>query len=342
MPLLTQIPLDPKDQPRYSSTQIHDYFKRIKLPQKYLDSPLLSDPSHAKSKYPYGLPFLQALVRHHTSSVPFENLVLHYAVNKRVTLNGSDLYKKIVQQGYGGRCMENNTLFATVLRTLGYEVRNCGGRVARTMCPFPEARQYQSNTYDGWNHMLNLVPLDGEWYVVDVGMGAMGPNMPYPLKDGFETTSVAPRKIRLQLRPIAESYASSMPRPKLWCYDTCNDPVPEDDRNEWTPVYCFTETEFLPQDYQVMSWFTSSHDDSFFTKYIMCMKMIMGEGEDEEKLIGNITIFKNTVRETIGNNRKVLKECVTEDDRVLALKELFGVELSDEQRNAMPLDRRLG
>lgn len=103
--------------------------------------------------------------------------------------------------------MEQNALLATVLRSIGYEVRNAGGRVSRGMSPYPEVRQNQRTTYDGWNHMLNLVYIGGEWYVVDVGMGSMGPNMVMPLRDGFETVSVAPRLIRLQRRPIAESYA---------------------------------------------------------------------------------------------------------------------------------------
>ena len=251
---LIQLPLNEEDRPRYSVAQLHNYFTRIRLPQECLNSPLLSDKSCAVTKE-YGLPFLQTLTRHHTCEVPFENLELHYSAHKTVTLEVEDLYAKIVSRRRGGRCMENNTFFATVLRSLGYEVRNCGGRVSRAMSPFPEVRRNQAMTYDGWNHMLNLVRLDGEWYVVDVGMGAMGPNLPYPLRDGFETTSIAPRKIRLQFRAIAESYGDHSN--KLWCYDVCYHPN-ESGESVWVPVYCFTETEFLPQDYEIMLWFTST------------------------------------------------------------------------------------
>lgn len=313
---LTQLALDENNRPRYSDVELRDYFKCIKLPQKYLDSIVLEDATQAGTKE-YGLPFLTALTRYHACNVPFDNLALHYSATKTVTLDPAELYVRIVRRGLGGRCMEMNTLFGTILRSLGYEVRNCGGRVARAMSPYPDVRRNQSSTYDGWNHMLNLVRLDNEWYGVDVGMGSMGPNLPFPLRDGFETTSIAPRSIRVQLRSIPESYATTITDgtgpPKMWCFDVCYNPD-DDAKNKWLPVYCFAETEFLPQDYEVMSWFTSTNPKSFFTRYVTCTKMLMDE--DKEVIVGNLTLFKDTVRETIGANRKVVKECKTEDERL--------------------------
>lgn len=338
--VLTQLPLEQGDLPRYNPAELHDYFTRIKLPLEYLNSPLLSDSDLARTKQ-HALPFLQALARYHVCNIPFENLVLSYSTHKSITLDPAVLHRKIVRCRRGGYCMENNTFFATVLRSLGYEVRSVGGRVSRAMSPFPEVRHSQSTTYDGWNHMLNHVLLEGEWYVVDVGMGAMGPNLPYPLRDGFETTGVAPRRIRLQLRPIAESYAIHSPKPVLWCYDVCYDPAVDDPaQNVWVPAYCFTETEFLPQDYEVLSWFTSTHESSFFTRYVLCTKMLMDEAQ--EHIIGDITLFKNVLRKTIGTNRSVVEDQKTEAERVRALDEVFGVELTDEERKAIQPDRRLG
>ncbi|KAI4674775.1 uncharacterized protein J4E84_010381 [Alternaria hordeiaustralica] len=133
---LTQLPLG-DEAPRYSTSELYSYFQRIRLPQKYLDTPLLSDNTLATTKQ-HGLPFLQALTIHHTSHIPFENLELHYSTHKTITLNPQALYTKIVTQRRGGRCMENNTFFGTVLRSLGFHVRNCGGRVSRAMSPYAE------------------------------------------------------------------------------------------------------------------------------------------------------------------------------------------------------------
>ncbi|GJP96903.1 cysteine proteinase [Aspergillus niger] len=338
---LTQLPLGEDACPHYSNVELRDYFERLKLPQKYLDSPVLKDATQARTKE-HGLPLLQALTRHHTCNVPLENLALHYSTHKTVTLDVAELYTKIVRRRLGGRCMENNTFFGTVLRSLGYEVRNCGGRVARAMLPYPEVRRNQGNTYEGWTHMLNLVRLDDEWYVVDVGMGSKGPNLPYPLRDGFQTTSIAPRLIRVQLRPIPETYArlstNSTGPPRMWCFDVCYNPA-DDAKKEWLPVYCFTETEFLPQDYEVMSWFTSTNPRSWFTRYVTSTKMLMDE--DKEVIVGNITLFQGTVRETIGANSKVIKECKTEDERLQALAEIFDLHLTDEEKKAIPNERKL-
>ena len=140
----------------------------------------------------------------------------------------------------------------------------------------------------------------------------------------------------MQYRAIPESYGDHSN--KLWCYDVCYNPT-EDGESEWTPVYCFTETEFLPQDYEMMSWFTSTHRNSFFTKYMTSTKMIMDEAQ--EKIIGNLTLFEDTVRETIGSEKKVVQEFKTEEERLGALKELYGIEISDEEREGLPAAQRL-
>ncbi|KAG9849549.1 cysteine proteinase, partial [Aureobasidium melanogenum] len=333
---LTQLP-EEANRRLYSEAELQKYFARINLPQKHLDSPVLSDSSLARTKE-HGLPLLEALCRHHTTNIPFENLLLHYSATKKVVLELSYLYTWFVTKHRGGRCMENNSFFGTVLRSLGYQVRNCGGRVSRAMSPFPEVRKNQANTYDGLNHMLNLVRFEDEWYVVDVGMGAMGPNMPYPLRHNFTTTSIAPRKIRIQHRAISESYARKEEAPKLWCYDVCHDPT-HGQENTWIPTYCFTEMEFLPQDYEVMSWFTSTHANSFFTRYMTTTRMIMDA--EQTNIIGSITLFKDTIREQKGSERRLTKECKTEDERVQALREIFGIELTEDEREALPPDVRL-
>jgi len=191
--------------------------------------------------------------------------------------------------------------------------------------------------------MLNLVRFDGSFYIVDVGMGAMGPLIPYPLEDGLEMVSVAPRKIRLQLRTIAEHGTLDESRaPKLWCYDVCykpQSPTSSSPEDKWIPAYCFTETEFLPQDYEMMSWFTSTHRKSFFTHSVLTTKLIMDEAG--EKIIGDRTMFGNGIRETLGGKREVVRDLKTERDRVDALRDLFQVELTEEERSGISPEMRI-
>jgi arylamine N-acetyltransferase len=189
--------------------------------------------------------------------------------------------------------------------------------------------------------MLNLVRFDREWFVVDVGMGAMGPNIPYPLLDGYETVSIAPRKIRLQFRPIPEHAALRVEdAPKLWCFDVCHSPCENPAEDKWLPTYCFTETEFLPQDYQIMSWFTSSNPKSFFTHHLLGTKMLMDE--EGEKIIGDITIFNDTIRKTVVGKRETVAELKTEQDRIDALKTMFDIDFTEEEKVGIAAEVKLG
>lgn len=90
----------------------------------------------------------------------------------------------------------------------------------------------------------------------------------------------------------------------------------------------------------MMSHFTSTHESSFFTRYIMCTKMIMNE--DEESIVGNRTLVDNVVLESIGAERTVIRECKTEAERLQALEEVFGVQLSDEEKDGISPDLKLG
>lgn len=188
--------------------------------------------------------------------------------------------------------------------------------------------------------MLNLVRLSGQLYVVDVGMGAMGPLIPYPLKDGLEMVSVAPRKIRLQYRTIPEHASlDESQAQKLWCYDVCHKPASPTSssvEDKWIPTYAFTETEFLPQDYEMMSWFTSTSKKSFFTYCVLTTKLLMDEGG--ENIVGDRTLFGNGIRETIGGKREVVRDLKTEQERIEALEQLFRIQLTDEERAGISKD----
>lgn len=340
----THLPVNPAERPRYSSEQLIKYFKRIELPERYATSPILDDAALATTKE-HGLPLLKALHRHHLASIRFENLELHYSAHKKISLRMDDLFTKFVERGSeygrGGRCMENNGFFGTALRSLGYDVRNCAGRVSRSQDSDPDIREKYGHTYLPWNHMVNLVRLDNVWYVVDVGMGATGPQIVYPLEDGFEAVAMSPRLLRLQKRCISEHAARTDAEAQmLWCFDVCRQPDVPRSKRIWIPVYCFTETEFLPQDYEMMSWFTSTSPSSIFTQNVLCTKLLLDE--QRENVIGDITLFNDQVRKTIHGKREEAQMLRTEEERIRALKESLDVTLTREEMDGIPPARKLG
>jgi arylamine N-acetyltransferase len=112
----------------YSREQIDAYFS-------YIAFPVTKDnliPESARKED--ALALLSALQKFQLSKVPFENLELHYSQERQISLDPEDLFEKIVvsNNGRGGYCMENNTFFGTVLKSLGFEVIPTGARVLRS------------------------------------------------------------------------------------------------------------------------------------------------------------------------------------------------------------------
>jgi len=98
----------------------------------------------------------------------------------------------------------------------------------------------------------------------------------------------------------------------------------------WTPSYCFGLTEFLPQDFEVMNFATSTRRTSWFTYDIVCQKMILDEEKDD--ITGALILSGSTLKRRIFEKSETLAECASEDQRVAALKEHFGICLSNRER----------
>lgn len=99
---------------------------------------------------------LEALQRAHMTAVPFENLHVFARIGVRTDLEWS--LTKIVDQGRGGWCFENNGAFGALLAALGFDVIRLGAAVL----------------LDGPNTVIDHhcleVGLDTP-YLVDVGFG---------------------------------------------------------------------------------------------------------------------------------------------------------------------------
>jgi len=108
------------------------------------------------------LSVLNLLHAAHVSAVPFENLDVQ--LGRRLTLSVEKAYQKIVEQGRGGWCYEQNGLFGWVLKEIGFHVTRLAAIVIRD----PGDDQATAD------HLCLLVscPVDVQTrYLVDVGFG---------------------------------------------------------------------------------------------------------------------------------------------------------------------------
>ena len=170
--------------------------------------------------------------------------------------------------------------------------------------------------------MVNIVTLaDGKKYMVDVGFGGNVPAQPLPLdSEDSQVNNIAPADVRLLYDNIPENTNRSQ---NLWIYQHRNDA-----QSPWLPMYCFTELEFLPQDYETMNFETSQSRTSWFTYRIVVVKQILEEGE----IVGTLMLVGVDLKRRIKGKTEELKVCKTEEDRVQVLKEWFGIKLGDDER----------
>ena len=117
---------------------------------------------------------LHALVDAHMRAVPFENLDV--LLGRPIRLDLPSLQAKLVQARRGGYCFEHSTWMAAVLEALGYAPQR---KLARVTLMGPRATAART-------HMFLLVPLDGAQWVVDVGFGALAPQVPLRLQPAGE------------------------------------------------------------------------------------------------------------------------------------------------------------
>lgn len=326
---------DPSVRPNYTPAQISQYLDRIALPAKYRSSPILTDvsPTNPAANTSEALVLLEKLIRYQIAAVPFENLELHYSTHHTITLDPQHLFHKVVERGNGrgGYCMENTSLLGTVLRSIGYEVMSTGARVNEAIQPVSASKDWAGPRFDGWNHMVNIVTVQGKHYLVDVGFGSNSPTFPVPLEDGYSTLNIDPgHSMRLTRGHIPDntSAKSSNPGQELWIYD-----IRFTDDSPWLPAYCFSEIEFLPRDFDTMNFFVSKSRTSWFTYFVVCLNYVMDP--ETERIVGDVTLFGNEIKKRRYGKSEQLMSIESEGDRVLALEKYLGVKLSEAERGGI-------
>ncbi|CCF34326.1 N-acetyltransferase [Colletotrichum higginsianum] len=285
----------------YTEEQLDRYFQHINYPRE----------KHAPDR----LQLLTELQAHQLARVPFESLTLHYSKHRHISLDLEDLFVKVVVQGKGGYCMELNALFGAVLKGLGFKLTSVGGKIKG------------DERFGGWSHMLNLVTVDGQRYMVDVGFGKGAAMVPVPLRrdSSPEFTTIAPLRGRLVYERLEQNTDAAQ---RMWVYystDSADGPFRQ--RN------CFTEQEFFPEDFEVMNWAVMSRPTSYFVKTVLCMRTILNP--DTMRAEGTVVLHKDEVKRKIGDRVEVLETLKNEADRVRAIEKYFFIALTPAEQKAI-------
>jgi N-hydroxyarylamine O-acetyltransferase len=177
------------------------------------------------------------------AAIPFENL--DPLLDRPVPLDLQSLQAKLVGGKRGGWCYELNSLLAAALEALGFSVTRLGCRV-RWRAP-PERP-------DGArSHMALCVNLDDGPYLVDVGFG--GRLFAAPIAMRFDEEQRIGGDI-VRLRQSAHHYTLQV-----------------QSAGEWGDLYRFSLEPQVGADYEVASWYLSTHPTSFFRGNLLAERL---------------------------------------------------------------------
>ena len=212
-----------------------------------------------KPPLPPDLDTLRRLHIAHLAAFLFDNLQIQRHGVVRVDV--ASIEEKFLTGTTGGYCFEQNTLFAAVLRELGFDVSTLLGRVGS-----PARRSL--------NHMVLLVRIAGERWLADVGFGAEGPLEPLQLREGLRQDQ---NGIVYTLRRDEHYWTLSMEAGGVT-----------------QEMYEFGDAPHTAGDVEMANYYTSSHPDSIFRKTLTIQRTTA-----EERLILRptmVTSYRNGVR----------------------------------------------
>ncbi|CAN5471093.1 arylamine N-acetyltransferase [soil metagenome] len=201
------------------------------------------------------LDLLKQIILLQQRAITFENLSSFAGVP--VVIDPTTIENKIIRDGRGGYCHEQNQYLRLVLKALGYDARLRMARV-RWMQP-PEAMPQRG-------HMTLNVAVDGHWYLSDVAFGAMTPTAPLRL-DTPEEQATPHQPYRVI--PIGDSLHLEV---KLG--------------EHWRPVYSFDSVDYHPVDFEAANWQVSTFPASEFVRNLVVARPT----GDRRQILNNTTL----------------------------------------------------
>jgi len=238
---------------------------------------------------------LHQVIFAHSRAIAYESLDIMLGRIPRLDL--ISLQRKMITDGRGGYCLEQNMLFREGLRSLGYNITSLQGRVVRGMAidaPRPAI------------HMLLQVNLPEGPYLADVGFGNLAPTAALLLRPGVEQAT--PHETMRFIDIGGELTLQSR------LHDT------------WEHIYRVIPYPRYDGEYEITNWYTSTHPDTPYQSNIIAAR----PGRNRTRL----TMFnaRVTVRHASGEaERRFLKD---EAEYRSVLRDEFGLNMSDEDIQA--------
>ena len=203
---------------------------------------------------------LRAIHLRHPQAIPFENL--NPLLGRPVHLDAQSLQQKLLFDGRGGYCFEQNLLLSHALKGLGFQVTELAARVlwnppGKNVGSVDEVAAVKPRS-----HMLLLVDLEGGPHIADVGFGGL--TLTGPLRLQPDTEQATPHESFRLIRPSPGAGAPDRMREEFVLQARIDE--------IWKPLYRFGLQEQLLPDYEVTNWYLSNHPESQFVTGLMAAR----------------------------------------------------------------------
>ncbi|HEX5951725.1 MAG TPA: arylamine N-acetyltransferase [Rhodanobacteraceae bacterium] len=216
--------------PPTESIDLHAYLERIGV-----QSPVAPD-----------LQTLRTITTAHVATIPFENVDPFLGISPALDI--ASVQRKLVRDGRGGYCFEQNRLLSDALRAIGFQVTDLAARV---LWGQPE------DAITARTHMLLRVEADGGSWLADAGFGGNTPTGPLQLVPDIEQAT--PHEPFRLIRRNDSDW-----RLQLFAAEA------------WQTLYRFDLQPQFPADYRVSNHWTSTNPDSHFVTGISAARAPAG------------------------------------------------------------------
>ena len=221
----------------------------------------------------------------------FNNIEILLTDNKILNLEHLALKDKIDFEKNGGYCFEHNKLFYFNLLENDYSCRSYLGRVV-----------YGKDIDAPKTHRFNIVKIQKEDYLVDVGFGPYTPSKAVPLNGEIIITE---NQNRFRVFKKNEN-----------CYFL---QILKDE--SFMNLYQFDKQDYTEADFDLSNYYTNTHPDSKFTKSLIISKF----KNDEVFFINNFILTK------INRENRWENKINSVDELKIILDKEFDIKLTTEE-----------
>lgn len=241
---------------------------------------------------------LAALVAAHRRAIAFENLDVR--LGRPIRIDGDSVFDKLVTRRRGGYCFEQNRLLGDMLTMIGFDPHPL---LARVLLGMPEGAMPPRT------HVLLHLTFDGTPWIADGGFG--GADLPpLPLADGARALSGDGATYRLTRIGTQDWLLERAARP-----------------DEWQAQYRFDLTPVVQADLEQGNHWTSTRPGERFTS-LHIASIVLPDG-----FIALTEWTLTTYRAGTSETREIA-DATTYG---AALRDLFGLAISDAEVAALPL-----